>query len=176
MTFYTAKTAPLNKDHLLQFRLGSSWVYADSVESFMTSLVSHAAIANRVLEDTLVINASYYRYLLRTATPLLDYESPYLNAVINYACKLGLNGKLLCKTFNQTIYACYFSKASHQLLSDILKDMIIALKNDDIIDYYEMSEENFEGKKGTYFWAKSLCEHLVNIGIAKHHNESSIRK
>lgn len=175
MTFYTAKTAPINKDYLLQFRLGSSWIYAESFETYIETLISHAAIASQVIDDTLLVNASYYRYLMRATTTFLDYESQYLNAVVNYACKLGLNGKLLCKTFNQSVYACYYSKVTHHLLTDILNDMIKSLKGDYILDYDEMSENNFGGEKGTYFWAKSLCEHLVNIGIAKHHSESSIR-
>lgn len=174
--FFTAGTVGGDKDSLTTFRAGAAWVYADARSTFLRVAEAHAERVWQILETQLLCQMGYLFVLCKRDAELRGYEREYIGYLANLACALGGAEKILCQPVDGAPYGSYHATRHGGRVEAALMDLHRRLDENWAVRYKEAARDIFGGVTGSYYWAKSLAEHLVYLGLASSGDEWSIRR
>jgi hypothetical protein len=156
------------------FQVGSSWIYADDSENLLTELDKNARLVSTLLSGGGIHRFSYLRSRLSKIHEFAETDTHFKRAMLNFACSRAMVRKLLCATKAGEWYASYF----HPTLGDVValasNATISQLQQGATVKFSDLSRKQFDGAKGSYYWAQGICEHLVWLGLAVHVDEFRI--
>lgn len=175
MRYYTPKTLPADAPDLLCIRAGATWIYTDSTETFDHVVHRHAERLAEILSSTPLSTFQYLAVLARKDDELAPFERKYIQFLANAACRAGLCEKMLCCAEGEQIYASYLANCRAPHVEAVLAKTFRRVADGAVARFKAIAGDYFDGKKGSYYWAKSVGEHLVHLGLAAHNDQWSIR-
>jgi hypothetical protein len=173
-TFFTAKTVGADKDRLVATRAGAAWVYADTPETFLRGTAAHAKRIAEILAPQPICQFGYLATLCRRDPELGGYEREYVGYLANVACAYGWVHKLVCQAEDGTLYVSYLEASQALRTAERLDDLLMRLRREGQLRFKGAAAELFGGVKASYYWAKSLLEHLVHLRLATHVDQWSV--
>lgn len=173
--YYTSGTKPENSNHLLCFRAGATWVYADSLETYTRILADHRRRVSTCLSGTVLATFQYVTVLVREDETLRQYDRRYVQFLANAACAVGLCEKMLAESERGHVYATYLASSNAGLVHRALTKAFVGLDRSRVVRFKQLAESCFGKRKGSFFWARGVCQHLVYMDLATHQDEWSIR-
>ncbi len=174
--FYTARTRPKRDDGLTVFRAGSAWVYADSAETFSSTVARHCSIVHKTLQKEVLCNSSYLAACCRKDPTLASFEREYLLFLGNASAARGLTHKIVCQSFGVDTYNCFFAGECAEETRTNLEQIWELSHSGEILTFKAIAEVLYGSRKGAFYWAKALIEHLVHLHLLSHHDEWSVKR
>ena len=175
MQYYTAGTMSGTSNHLLRFRTGATWVYADSIDTYTRVLADHRQRMATCLCDTVLATFQYVTVLVRNDETLKQYDRRYVQFLVNATCAAGLSEKLLARSERGKVYAAYVASSNTWRIREAIATAYTGLARSRVVRFKQLADACFGGRKGSFFWGRSVCEHLVQMNLATHQDEWSIR-
>lgn len=175
MAYYTSATRPPGLSGSLRYRAGATWIYAESFETYRQGLLAHLERMIAAMGDTVVATSQYLTTLVRNDQELRRYEKQYVYFLANVACREGRCEKIRSQTANDAVYSSYFTSANAPKVRLVLETALRLAATKGVVRFGTLAQLCFGGKRGSYYWTKSACEHLVYLGLASHEDRRSIR-
>jgi hypothetical protein len=172
--FYTTRTVGDRRSSLQAFRAGATWVYADSLETFVAGTSAHAEAVARVLATQPITQFGYLCTLCGKDGDLQGLERDYFSFLANLACAQGNAEKLLCKAESEAVYVTYVGKSRVAEIAKILDRLEGTLQTVGLVRFKTASRDIFAEAKGSYYWVQSMLESLVYLGLAAHKDKWSV--
>lgn len=127
-----------------------------------------------ILDDTPLATSQYLTVLVRNDVELRRYEKQYIYFLANQACSENLCQKMLSRSAGGAIYASYFTSGNAVLVEQVLDQAVRLVATQRTVRFGSLARVCFGREKGAYYWAKSACDHLVYLGLARHETQNGI--
>lgn len=150
------------------FQIGSSWFYAEDLESLTIELDGIAQVVRDVLAEGGIHRFSYLSSRLAKIYEFQRKDVHFKRAILNYGCSRALLRKLLCLSKEGEWYASYFHPNMQDVVTEAVNTAYERLRQRQIITFRDLSRALFGGVKGSYYWTQGICEHLVWLRLASH--------
>ena len=173
--YYTPRTRPRNYSGGQPFRAGATWVYAPSTGAYRQGLLRHIDRLSVALKATILTTSPYLTTLARKDPELRRYERSYILFLANAACRDGSCGKILARSLTDTVYGLYFASRNAGSVRKAVAEAVRATSRERVIRFSELAQRCFGTRKGSYYWARGVCEHLVYLDLARHQDRWSVR-
>jgi hypothetical protein len=174
VAFFTARTVGQDREGLQAIRAGAAWVYTNAPATFLQETAAHAERIAGVLATQPLCQFSFLATLCRKDRVLAAYEQQYLVYIANLACTMGLAEKFACRTQDGVPYTCYVSAGQAPRIAETIRGLTDRLRRTHTLRFKAVAADLYGGVKGSYYWAKSLLEHLVYLRLASHADQWSV--